>query len=145
MLQSPETSLTRILRFHLLPLRIFFGFHYLPQFQCFLQMQLTLGANHSPLSYWAGRLWAQGTWFLNTWKPRWHTSSLGPTLFPRNFLECVSGNPITSLHESRVKEAISEFLLSVFLIKKISENDHREPHKDIYWVCTAAIVTFDVD
>lgn len=97
------------------------------------------------MSHWAGRLWAEATCFLSTWKPRWHISSLRTTLFPRNVLECVSGNPLTSLHQNSVKEAVSEFLLSVFLSKRFQRTDHRKPHKDIYWVCTPATVTFDCD
>lgn len=105
-------------------------------------MQLTLGANCSPVNHRAGRLWAEATCFLSTWKPRKHTSCLVPTLFPRNALECVSGNPFTSLHQSGVKEAISEFLLSVFLSNRFQRtDDHRKPHKDSRWVCTPASVT----
>lgn len=112
-------------------------------------MQLTRGANYSSVSHWAGLPGAKATCFLSTWKPWMAHFQPCANFIPRNVLECVSGNPLIFLHQSRVKGDISkgsgtlQFLFSVFLSKGFRRTNPRKLHKDSYWVCTLQWLLFE--
>lgn len=114
-------------------------------------MQLTRGANYSSVSHWAGLPGAKATCFLSTWKPWMAHFQPCANFIPRNVLECVSGNPLIFLHQSRVKGDISkgsgtlQFLFSVFLSKGFRRTNPRKLHKDSDWVCTPVTVVWDCD